>query len=85
MTTGEMESFEYVRHSAVQRAVQAADRIILDACQGNPEALMLLTTDVTQEFLKKVGMMVQTEVYKKQILCEVEPKLVMPGASVDSK
>jgi hypothetical protein len=85
MNTGEMESFEYVRHTAVQKAVQAADRVIIDACGGNPETLMLLTTDVTQEFLKKVGMMVQTETYKKQILCEVEPNLVMPGASVDSK
>lgn len=76
MTREEMEAFERVRERAVKRAMAAADGVILSECRGNPEALMLLTAEVSLAFADKTVLMLQAETYKKQMLCEVPPEVL---------
>lgn len=79
MTRLEYEEFMKVKDEIVRRAVSLADCMIIDGCLGNPEALMLLTMEVSQAFNEKVLIMLRTETYKKQILCEVAPEALWPS------
>jgi KTSC domain len=59
---------EYKRQKAVERAVSAADRIILDASDGTVEETNFLTSQVAQKFAEKVNMAMAHELRKKELL-----------------
>jgi hypothetical protein len=75
MTPEEMESFDRIRDRIVRTAVAMADNYIIVQCRGNPEVLMMLTSDVALAFANKINLMIQNEVNKKQMLCEIDPEV----------
>jgi hypothetical protein len=79
MKTEEMEAFDQVRDEVVRKAVAMADRILLEACCGNTEVLMLLTCDVARSFSEKTLLMLRTEVWRKEMLCEIPPEVLNKG------
>jgi hypothetical protein len=79
MTTEEIIGFELVMEEIVRKAVTAADRVILDGCRGNTEALAFLTAEVAQEFAAKTALMLRHEIYLKEMLCEVPPEILNKG------
>jgi hypothetical protein len=74
MTPEEMECYERMRWQSVRDAVTAADDLLIKGCHGNPEVLMLLTSEVAAAFAEKLNIMLRNEVYKKELLCEVPPE-----------
>lgn len=76
MKPEEFEAFDRERDRIVRAAVAAADRVILVECCGNPEVLALLTAEVAEAFAEKTTLMLRNEVNKKEMLCEVPPKLL---------
>lgn len=75
----ERVAYERMKAAAIREAVRRADQVIVDSCAGNPEVLMLLTAEVAKIFSEKVVMMADAEVNKKEILCQVPPKLMPWG------
>lgn len=79
MSQMEKREFELLRGLSVSRAVSAADNVLLTACRGNTEVLMVLTAEVAAAFAEKVRMMAQIEVWKKETLCEAPPEVPNKG------
>ena len=76
MKPGELESFDREQERILREAIVAADRVLLAECQGNPEVLALLTAGVAKAFAEKTILMLRTEAYKKEMLCEVPPEVL---------
>lgn len=58
------------RRNIVDRAVEAADRIIMDGSDGSNEETDLLTAEVAKEFLEKVHGRLQSALLAKEIAKE---------------
>lgn len=52
-TLEEREEREYHRRQVIQKAVEAADRIILDGSDGSVEETNYLTSEVARKFMEK--------------------------------
>ncbi len=83
MTVEEMDAYERAKDEIVRKAMTAADRILLDGCCGNPEVLLHLTAEVSKEFALKWHQMTVSEIWKKKMICEVEPEILRLGEMVD--
>lgn len=66
-TIEEREWREYERQQIVQKAVGAADRIILDASDGSEEETNWLTAEVAREFNEKVYHVAQAALLHKDL------------------
>ena len=64
-TLEEREWREHVRQQIVQRAVGAADHIILDASDGSEEETNWLTAEVARKFNEKVYRVAQAALLRK--------------------
>jgi 20S proteasome alpha/beta subunit len=58
---------EHHREEAINRAVEAADRIILDASDGSCEETNYLTAQVARQFIKKALMPFCRDILKKDL------------------
>lgn len=56
---------------AIERAVEAADRIILDASDGSAEETLYLTTELAKAFIEKVVMETNHARLKSQFQAEI--------------
>ena len=63
----EQESRDYRRQKAIERAVEAADRIIMDASDGSVEETNYLTGMVAERFVKKANQAFISAMLKKDI------------------
>ncbi|MDP2917093.1 MAG: hypothetical protein Q8O16_04095 [Dehalococcoidia bacterium] len=63
----EHEQREYERRKIVEKAVEAADRIILDGSDGTVEETNWLTAEVARKFNEKVNHAFQTALLKKDL------------------
>lgn len=68
----EIVAAEYVEQELLRQAVEMADRIICNGSDGDPDRLLLLTTKVAIAFVKKVEIMAQHAVYRKELLGQIE-------------
>jgi hypothetical protein len=66
------ERVEYERHQALDRAVQAADRMIVDAADGDTDVLLLLTAQLARRFAEKVEIMASSAVMRRDLLERVK-------------
>ena len=69
---------------AIHTAVIAADRITLELCAGNPQVLALLTVGVAREFVKKLMIVLATDIPNIKDLCEF-PVGLFPWHDPNSK
>lgn len=58
---------DYFRQNVVKKAVDIADRIIMEATDGSAEETNYLTGKVAEAFMSKVLMSLQTQMFKKDI------------------
>jgi len=79
MTAVEMAAFAREKEKIVRNVMAAAERVLLDECGGNPEVMLQLTAEVSKEFVFKLQKMTETEIWKKKMLCEVEPEILNLG------
>ncbi len=63
----EREKREYERQQIVQRAVEAADRIILDGSDGSVEETNWLTAEVAGKFNEKVHIVFQSALLRSDL------------------
>lgn len=66
-TVEEREWREYERQQIIQKAVGAADHIILDASDGSEEETNWLTAEVAREFNEKVYHIAQAALLRKDL------------------
>ena len=64
----EREQREYERHQIIDKAVQAADRIIMDGSDGSVEETNWLTSEVAKRFVDKVGIALTSELMRKDMV-----------------
>lgn len=72
-----MESFteaEQRRNEIIAEACAAADRVIMERCDGSEEELEYLTTYVMLGFAQKVAAMQQNALLKKSLLASSKKK-----------
>jgi hypothetical protein len=62
------QEVEMRRQTALDKAVQAADRIICDAGSGDNDELMLLTALVAKRFVEKTECMISGNIVRKQFM-----------------
>jgi len=63
----ERQQREYERQEIVRKAVDAADRIILDGSDGSCEETDWLTFKVAEKFVEKVGIQLTGELMRKDM------------------
>lgn len=63
----EREKREYERRQIVQKAIEAADRIILDGSDGSEEETNWLTAEVAGNFNEKVHHVFQAKLLHKDL------------------
>jgi len=61
---------EYRHQQLLETAVQTADRILLDGCEGDEADLLLLTTEMAMKFVQKTRIMAQARVNRREFLRE---------------
>jgi len=66
-TSEEREQRAYERQELVRRAVDAADRIILDGSDGSEEETNWLTVEVARKFNEKVHIVFQSALMRKDL------------------
>ncbi len=62
------ERVEHERQQALEKAVQAADRILVEAADGDTDVLLLLTVQVARRFAEKVEIMASSAVMRRDLL-----------------
>jgi hypothetical protein len=65
---------EYERHAAVEKAVTAADAIILEASDGSKEVTDYLTIEVAKRFLEKVECSLNSNLSRHDMLDRIEKR-----------
>lgn len=63
----EREQREYERQQIIQKAVDSADRIILDGSDGSVEETDWLTSEVAKRFVGKVGISIASKLMRKDL------------------
>jgi len=63
----EREQRERERHEIIQKAVEAADRIILDGSDGSVEETDWLTSEVAKVFVGKVNIALMCKLLRKDL------------------
>ena len=63
----EREKREYERHQIIKKAVEAADRIILDGSDGSIEETDFLTSEVARKFIEKALLPFNTDMTRKDL------------------
>jgi len=58
---------EYHRHQVVQKAVEVADRIILDSSDGSVEETNYLTGEVARKFMEKALLPFNTTITRRDL------------------
>lgn len=71
-TVEEHEQREYERQQIVQKAVEAADSIILNASDGSEEEVNWLTVEVAMKFNEKVYHVSLTALLRKDLETAME-------------
>lgn len=66
-TLEEREKREYHRHQVIQKAVEAADYIILEGSDGSVEETNFLTANVASKMMEKALHPFGTEMLKKDL------------------
>ena len=66
------QDVEICRQDALNKAVQAADRIICDAGCHDRDELLLLTTLVAKRFIEKVECMISANMHRKQLMARMQ-------------
>ncbi len=64
----EREQREYERRQIIGKAVQAADRIIMDGSDGSTEETNWLTSEVAKRFVEKVNIALSGVLWRKDLL-----------------
>jgi len=59
---------EALRDSIVRQAVQAADRVICEGCEGDEDELLALTAEVALVFSNKVLIMARSRIMRKDFI-----------------
>ena len=68
----EIMAEEARRQKIVERAVQAADRIICEGCDGDTDLLFMFTTDVAEKFSTKASIMARAALSKREMYKDLE-------------
>lgn len=66
----EIMAEEARRQRIVERAVQAADRIICEGCDGDNDLLFMFTTDIAEKFSTKAFTMARAALLRKEMYKE---------------
>lgn len=66
-TRDEQIEIEYKRQQTIEKAVEAAERIILDQSDGSIEETNYLTYKVAESFFMKLGNVVRTTILRKDL------------------
>jgi len=64
---GECEQRDYERQQIIPKAVEAADRIILDGSDGSVEETDWFTSEVAKKFVEKVGIAMSAKLTHKDL------------------
>jgi hypothetical protein len=74
------------RQRALDKAVTAADRVIVDAADGDNDLLLLLTTLVASRFLEKSEIMISSGINQKDLMrrANVEHCLCIVGSNANN-
>lgn len=67
MNQQNFEDEEMERQRALATAVQAADRVILEYANGDPDELLVLTAELAVRFTQKIAMMANAELLRQRI------------------
>lgn len=65
------QEHEYLREQAVEQAVSAADKIILDASDGSIEETDYMTAEVAKKFVEKLEIAAMNKLNKKELTEEI--------------
>lgn len=68
----EIMAAEAAEQELLRAAVNAADRIICDGCDGDNDRLLVLTAKVASAFVGKVRMMAEMAMTRKEFLREID-------------
>lgn len=66
----EIMEAEYAEQEMLRKAIEAADRIICEGCDGDNDKLLLLTVKVACAFAEKTRIMAQQVLNRKEFLQE---------------
>lgn len=60
------------RQKIVERAVQAADRIICEGCDGDNDLLFMFTTELSVKFSEKSSIMARAALSRREMIEDIQ-------------
>lgn len=79
MNEDDLLAREAKRHRAVENAVTAGDRIIMEESDGSAEEIDLLTTEVAHRWAEKAVFAARARLHRKEILDRIDTQIKSEG------